>query len=33
LLTINVQPSPQKPSDDDFRRGDKVSFTDKYLQH
>lgn len=31
--TINIQPSPQKPGRDDFRRGDKVSFTDKYLQH
>jgi hypothetical protein len=30
---INIQPSLQKPSRDDFRRGDKVSFTDKYLQH
>jgi hypothetical protein len=31
--TINIQPPPQKPGRDDFRRGDKVSFTDKYLQH
>lgn len=30
--TINIQPPPQKPGRDDFRRGDKVSFTDKYLQ-
>jgi len=29
----NPQPPPQKPGRDDFRRGDKVSFTDKYLQH
>ena len=29
----NIQPPPQKPGRDDFRRGDKVSFTDKYLQH
>lgn len=31
--TINIQPPPQKPARDDFHRGDKVSFTDKYLQH
>jgi hypothetical protein len=31
--TINIQPSPQRSTRDDFRRGDKVSFTDKYLQH
>lgn len=30
--TINIQPPPQKQGRDDFRRGDKVSFTDKYLQ-
>ena len=29
----SIQPPPQKPGRDDFRRGDKVSFTDKYLQH
>lgn len=29
----NLQPPPQKPGRNDFRRGDKVSFTDKYLQH
>lgn len=32
-LTNTVQPPPPKPSRNDFRRGDKVSFTDKYLQH
>lgn len=30
---ISIEPPPQKPGRDDFRRGDKVSFTDKYLQH
>ena len=30
--TINIHPPSQKPGRDDFRRGDKVSFTDKYLQ-
>lgn len=30
--TINIQAPPQKPRRDDFCRGDKVSFTDKYLQ-
>lgn len=28
-----IHPPPQKPGRNDFRRGDKVSFTDKYLQH
>ncbi len=31
--TSNPLPPPQKPVRDDFLRGDKVSFTDKYLQH
>ena len=31
--TSNIQPPPQRSSRDDFRRRDKVSFTDKYLQH
>ena len=31
--TPSIQPPPQKPGRNDFRRGDKVSFTDKYLQH
>lgn len=30
--TSSSQPPPHKPGGDDFRRGDKVSFTDKYLQ-
>ena len=29
---VNGQPVPKKLGPDDFRRGDKVSFTDKYLQ-
>ena len=29
---VNNQPTPKKLGPDDFRRGDKVSFTDKYLQ-
>lgn len=28
-----IHPPPQKPDRNEFRRGDKVSFTDKYLQH
>lgn len=32
--TATVNPAPvHKPGPEDFRRGDKVSFTDKYLQH
>ncbi|MCW5627686.1 MAG: hypothetical protein KIT47_02385 [Rhodoferax sp.] len=27
-----IEPAAHKPGRDDFRRGDKVSFTDKYLQ-
>ena len=27
-----IEPTAHKPSREDFRRGDKVSFTDKYLQ-
>lgn len=27
-----IEPTAHKPGRDDFRRGDKVSFTDKYLQ-
>lgn len=27
-----IETAPHKPGRDDFRRGDKVSFTDKYLQ-
>ena len=30
---VNVEPPRQRPARDDFHRGDKVSFTDKYLQH
>lgn len=29
---VNDQPAPKKLGPNDFRRGDKVSFTDKYLQ-
>lgn len=31
--SIHIQAPPPKPGRDAFQRGDKVSFTDKYLQH